>query len=414
MKNGLLLSLACFALLFTSTSFAQSNEVKKKAAEQDDPIGFAIQWLLGRQENYTPDSPVGTLPDAKLAPWQKGEKQRLKKVFEAAGGKGAEWPYEGVYRIGRKGMIPPGYRVGGTALVCTFLLEAPGFKTDQKRQEAVRRAIDFMLKELKTNKKLEGGPQRGYDVRGWAHTFALDFFLRANQQKIVKTSKRSGQVKKMIKDLLKRLETNEARDGGWNYTGGRSSSFMTGPTLLALYRAKANGFKVNKGLVKRALTALANGRVENGAFAYSGKARKGTKMGASAARSHVAELALLLAGKSEPERMVVAMNGFFKHWDDLLVRKGKQRTHLPPYNIAPYYFYFGHRYAALAIEYVPENERAAMREKLNKLLWKTRSENGSWNDRVFPRTSSFSTAMVGLSFLAQELPKLDQWKKKKL
>ena len=390
--------------------FAQE---KKAEQSREEAVSFAIDWLLGRQEKYEPDPPLRRLRDDQVPKWQAGEKKRLEKIFKQNRGKAGEWPYEGVYRIRPDGRIPPGYRVGGSAIVCTFLLEAPGFSQDKKRQEAVRRSIDFMSNELKTNEKLDGGPQRGYDVRGWGHTYALDFFLRAHQTKIVKSPKRAKKLRLMIKELLRRLETNEAKGGGWNYTGGRSSSFMTAPTLLALYRAKATGFKVKKGLVNRAIKALQTGRVKNGAFAYSGKGRKNTSMGASAARSHVAELALLLSGKSTPKKMMVAVDGFFEYWGYLLKRKSQQGTHIPPFNMAPYYFYYGHRYAALAIEYLPEDDRAPMRAKLEKLLWKTRSEGGQWNDRIFPRTSSFCTAEVGLAFLAPHLPRLDTWGKKK-
>ena len=47
----------------------------------------------------------------------------------------AEWPYEGVYRVG--GKIPYGYSVGGTSIACLALMEAPGFAADTARQDAV-------------------------------------------------------------------------------------------------------------------------------------------------------------------------------------------------------------------------------------------------------------------------------------
>jgi len=37
-------------------------------------------------------------------------------------------------------------------------------------------------------------------------------------------------------------------------------------------------------------------------------------------------------------------------------------------------------------------------------LWQVRGESGSWNDRVFPRSSSYGTAMTILAFRAPESP----------
>src|SRR5688572_27186598 len=55
----------------------------------------------------------------------------------------AEWPYEGVYRVG--GEIPIGYRVGGTGINALALILAPNYKADDQRQSAVRRATQFII-----------------------------------------------------------------------------------------------------------------------------------------------------------------------------------------------------------------------------------------------------------------------------
>jgi len=123
-------------------------------------------------------------------------------------------------------------------------------------------------------------------------------------------------------------------------------------------------------------------------------------MPGSSARSACAELALFKAGRSDVDALRVSVTGFFEGWEDLLDRKSKQGTHKGAYGIAPYYFFFGHTYAALAIEELPEAERAAQRAELARLIWKTRDGDGSWNDRIFSRTSSYSTAMVVLALQA--------------
>jgi hypothetical protein len=77
--------------------------------------------------------------------------------------------------------------------------------------------------------------------------------------------------------------------------------------------------------------------------------------------------------------------------------------------IAPYYFFYAHRYAAQAIELLPEAEREGYRAKLLALLWKVREEDGGWNDRVFPRSECFGTAMSMMALLAPRMPAPAGW-----
>ena len=121
-------------------------------------------------------------------------------------------------------------------------------------------------------------------------------------------------------------------------------------------------------------------------------------MPGSSARSACAELALYKAGRSDADALRKAVVGFFEGYDDLLVRKSQQGTHVGKYGIAPYYFFFGHTYVALAIEELPEAERDAHRAELRRLIWSTRNDDGSWNDRVFPRSAAYGTAVTVLAF----------------
>lgn len=404
------------ALAAEPASSGADEEAKAPSAKA---IAQAIQQgaalLVANQEAYTPDPPVGTLADDKLEEWQENERKRLAKIRKESSGAGSEWPYEGVYRVRPDGRIPAGYRVGGTAIACEALLRASGAQ-DEARTKAVERGIAFCLDQLEKNPELAAGPKRGYDVRGWGHTYALQLFLTALDLGVAKDE--HERIREMIPDLIRRLAANEVRGrdeesrGGWNYANDTSASpFMTGPTLFALYHAKSRGHEVDAGLIERALSALERGRdEESGAWAYSGDLRRATPMPGSNARSAVAELALFRAGRSDVDRLRVAVAGFFDHYDELLKRKSKQRTHEPPYGVAPYYFFFGHTYAAMAIEALPEKERPKWRERLAATVMKTREEDGGWNDRVFPRTKSYSTAMCLLALLAPSLPEIPEWK----
>jgi hypothetical protein len=383
---------------------AQAGDASAQTqVEVDAAVQRALELLVASQEEYAPDPPVGRMNADELAGWQAQERERLASLRREPG---REWPYEGVYRVG--GTIPAGYRVGGSAIVCSALLEAPGFEASEARRAAVARSLEFMLDELEQNELLAPGPKQGYDVRGWAHAYALHFFLRALERDVV-SSEQQERVSAMVPRLLACLAANEIPEGGgWNYAGGAASSFMTASTLLALFAARDGGFEVAPGMVERGLAALERARAaETGAFGYSGARQE--PMASSAARAAIAELCLLRAGRSDVARLRGAIAGFFDNWDHLRERKGQQGTHAPPYGIAPYYFYYGHTYAALAIEHLPEAERAEWRAKLRATLWRTREAHGGWNDRIFPRSESYSTAMAVLALIAPQLPAVPEW-----
>ncbi|MEO1698255.1 MAG: hypothetical protein AAFU73_13235 [Planctomycetota bacterium] len=371
----------------------------------DEAVAAGVKFLLGSQESYAADPPVGGLPDDELADWQKKERARLDRLRGAEGA--AEWPYEGVYRervAKRQIVIPSGYRVGGTAIVCTALLAADAGEPNDATRAALGRSLDFVLDRIEDDPAMDIGPKGDYDVRGWGHAYALSM-LDAMTRRGLAPEDRAERVAAAVPALVERIAANQTSMGGWNYAGhDRVSPFMTGATLLILFDAKAHGVDVPGDVVDKALDALEAARSAEVTYAYAGATGENVaQVSSSAARSAAAELALFHAGRSDARALRAAVDGFFAGWDDLLVRKSQQGTHKPPYGIAPYYFYFGHAYAARAIEALPEEERPALRAQLVERIERTREDDGTWNDRIFPRTASYSTAMAILALRAPEL-----------
>ena len=92
------------------------------------------------------------------------------------------------------------------------------------------------------------------------------------------------------------------------------------------------------------------------------------------------------------------------------MRKSQTGTHIPPYGIAPYYFLYGHVYAAQAIEFVSDpKKRDELRGKMRAMLAKSREADGSWNDRQFERSGGYGTAMALLAMHMPHLPKMPKW-----
>lgn len=339
------------------------------------------------------------------------EQESLDPAVPAKG----EWPYEGVYRAqelqGRPPVIPLGYRVGGTSIAALALIEAAGAQPRDEVRAALERALAFVLSKL-DDPFLNDEFLNGYDVRGWGHAYGLAFLLRLREAGLVPDARRKA-VDEAIHALVARLARSAiAEPGGWNYARGKDpshaapSTFMTAPTLQILFEAARAGEAVDRAVVEKALDALESARLaSSGAFQYGADPAHQNGKGfedvpGAIGRTPVCEVTLRLAGRGSVERVRAALEAFFAHWEWLEVRRKHDRTHVPPYMIAPYYFFYAHRYAAQAIEFLPEAERAGCRERLAKLLWAVREEDGGWNDRVFPRSENFGTAMTLLALAA--------------
>ncbi len=323
-------------------------------------------------------------------------------------GEEAEWPYEGVYR--EAGQIPIGYRIGGTAIAAWALLETPGYAGSEAAAAAVERGLRFVLDGL-AEEAMASGFRGRYDVRGWGHTYALTLLLRMRALERV-PAELEERVGERVSWLVQALaETEIPESGGWNYSrrkgfeGSRSASpFMTAPTVLALWEAQRQGIAVDADVVERALAALESCRIEGGALAYASGSERSTLPG-SIARLPVTEVVLGLAGRSSEKELLDSVRFFFEHWNELEKRRAKTGTHVAPHGVAPYYFFYGHYYASVAIEMLPTNVRAEWRARYLETLLSVRGESGGWNDRVFPRSEAFGTAMAMLSILEPGRPR---------
>ncbi len=334
-----------------------------------------------------------------------------------------EWPYEGVYRVSEGGehVIPIGYRVGGTAIAALALIRAPGYAEDPARRAAVAAATQFVASSI-DHPLMSHRVEATYDVRGWGYAYGLSFLL-AQRAAGHEPPDLASSVEAAIRFFIDGIEATAIPEiGGWNFArrGGfdapsPQAPFMTAPTLMALYEAAAAGHAVNQEVVAAGIRALEQARTETGAFVYSG-ARPGEGRGdgrsavpGSVGRMVVSELALALAGRSDALRLRSAVDGFLAHWDRLEERRAKSGTHAPPFGVAPYYFYFAHLYAAQAVELLPAADRPEYRQRIRGLLFKTRLEDGGWNDRVFPRSANYGTSMAILTLLAPDAPPPARW-----
>jgi len=314
------------------------------------------------------------------------------------------WAYEGVYRV--DGKIPVAYRAGGTALVAGALLaSAPD---DEKTKRALDRGLAYLISLLE-DPLLEASTEDLYDVRVWGHAAVLEHFCRAREAKSL--GERAKAVETWIPRLVRTLLTEELPQGGWNYAGRRQpASFVTAPVAQALLCARGQGYEVPREVLDRARKVLEDARSDSAAFLYAGQFKEGEarytsdQLEGSCARSAACETTLRLLGSGSLAAVQGALDAFHAHWGELEKRRKKTGTHEGPYKIAPYYFFYGHRYAGQAIQMLPEAQRARERERLLKVVMKTRDADGTWNDRVFDRSRAYGTAMIVMALLGDRAP----------
>ncbi len=263
---------------------------------------------------------------------------------------GGQWPYQGVVKDKKTGQPPIGYRVGGTSIVASTLLYAA--PQDKDAKEAIERATTFVLKGL-DDPEMAPSTKEAYDVRVWGHGYALEYFCHLRASKA--TGKRSKVIDEWIKKLVVTLVTEEIPGGGWNYANRKQqASFTTAPIVQALLLAKSQGEDVPAEVFKRARKVLEECRYDVGSFAYSGPAKQPSKeptsainkLPGSAAHSAVCETTLVLLGGGKMTEVKKGIDAFHTHWQELEKRRQKPGTHEGDYKIAPYFFYYGHRYCA--------------------------------------------------------------------
>lgn len=320
------------------------------------------------------------------------------------------WPYEGVYRVG--GKIPVGYRIGGTSIACSALISA---KLDDRSRigDAVTRGTDLILKELE-QRLMKPTQKSSYDVRIWGHIYALDYFCRL--QLTDGFDELKARTRPKIQELADAVVFQQTKNGGWNYSNRlQHCCFVTSPAVHALLLAREVGASVDDEVFARSLETLQKTRKENLVFPYSGtRSRRDTTQG-SIARGPVSEATMLLLGGGDQEKLQQCIDAFHEHWDELEKRRKKTGTHTPPHGIAPYYFYYAHRYAALAIRMLPREQQDAEFEKFYAVLLNTKDDDDTWNDRVFEQSKAYGTSMslLALSRDSVALPKPIQLKAEK-
>jgi len=290
------------------------------------------------------------------------------------------------------------FRTAVTAMAVTALVESKRTGSDEKVREALERGEDHLLKELPMARRAVGDAI--YNV--WTHGYGLQALVRMHERATAaKDTRRAERIRKVMDMQVDRLTRYESIDGGWGYYDFRaqtkrpsssSISFTTATILVAFHEAenRVKDFDVPDALIERAVASINRQRKPDHSYMY-GEYLKMRPMyginrpGGSLGRSQACNIALRIWGdeKITDDVLVEWLDRLRDRNGWLSIGRKRPVPHESWFAVAGYFYYYGHYYAALCIEDLPEKKAAPQKSMLAGILLELQEKDGSWWDYPF-------------------------------
>ena len=282
------------------------------------------------------------------------------------------------------------FRTAVTALCVSALIQVADLKRPDVLQ-AVERGEAFLFEQLSEVRRDE--PMLIYNV--WTHAYGIQALVDMHRR-LPDDSDRKQKIEALIREQFEKLSKYESAEGGWGYydfTAGTqrpassSTSFVNAAVLVAFDEARKIGVEPPTKLVERALKMIRFQRKPDNTYLYGTYLRNDPMMpinrpGGSLGRSQACNLALRVWGETSIEDTVC------REWLDRLISRngwldmGRKRPipHESHFQVAGYFYYFGHYYAALTIPLLPAADRPFYQDHLARILLGHQEKDGSWWD----------------------------------
>ncbi|MBI4583839.1 MAG: terpene cyclase/mutase family protein [Planctomycetes bacterium] len=284
------------------------------------------------------------------------------------------------------------FRSAVTSLCVMALTELEGARPQVG--SAIDRGERWLFENLPRLRRATGDAL--YNV--WGHGYAIQALARLARRP-PQDEARLRKVRNLIAGQVDLLGRYETVDGGWGYYDfnahtqkptADSTSFTTATILVAFAEARDLGSTLPEKLVKRAADSIVRQRKPDFSYLYGEylkwRPMRGiNRQGGSLGRSQACNLALRLWGDRAitDEVMKTALDRLFARnlWLDI----GRKRPipHESWFQVAGYFFYYGHYYAALCLEKLPPAERPEYQAHLAAVLLRLQEKDGSWWDFPF-------------------------------
>jgi hypothetical protein len=282
-----------------------------------------------------------------------------------------------------------GFRAATTALAVQALVEEDDGSPAVAR--AIGRGEDWLVAELPAVRRDD--PMLIYNV--WAHAYGIQALVALHGRKPDDAARRA-RLEELIRGQYELLGRYESAEGGWGYYdfGARtqrpnssSQSFVNAAVLVAFHDARAIGVEPPEKLVRRAVEATKLQQMPDFSYLYGSylkwrPRREVNRPAGSLGRSQACNLALRLWGDE------TVTDAVLEEWLDRLVDRngwlemGRKRPipHESFAQVAGYFYYFGHYYAARVIDVLPPEARPRHQDALARILLAVQDADGSWWD----------------------------------
>lgn len=283
------------------------------------------------------------------------------------------------------------FRAGTTALCVSGLIESGWVEKDAKVREALGRGEDWMLTRLPELRRADAVAI--YNV--WGHAYGIEALARMHRR-VGQSEERRRQIEEVVRIQYDRLRRYESVDGGWGYydfnAGAQrpatdSTSFVTAAALVAFRAAKEIGMPPPDGVLKRAVDSIQRQRKSDNTYLYGEylkwrPMREINRAAGSLGRSQACNVALRLWGDETITDRVLAewLQRLLDRNGWLSIGRKRPVPHESWFQVAGYFFYFGHYYAALAAEMLPPEAGNKFKGALAVLLIELQEKDGSWWD----------------------------------
>ena len=354
--------------------------------------------------------PVPKLPDVPPVPRADLEKQIEKGVYFLLDRQNKDGSWGSPRNTKGLNIYAPGFqshyafRLAVTSLCVSALIETGG-DTPQTRA-ALKDAEAYLLEHLPKLRRADATAM--YNV--WSHGYGLQALVRLRARAKAEPAK-IKKIDALIAQQFKMLGRYESVDGGWGYYDMRlgtmkpassSISFVNATVLVAFHEAKMAGLEPPKKLVTRALAALKRQHLPDGSFLYGEylkySPRRGiNRPGGSLGRSQAGNIALRLWGDKRitDKVMVDWLDRLYARNDWLGIGRKRPRPHEAWFQVAGYFYYYGHYYGALCLDHVPAAERPRLQDHMATIIMKYQEKDGSWWDFPFyDYHQQYGTAMA--------------------
>ncbi len=316
------------------------------------------------------------------------------------------------------------FRTAVTALATTALVEAAEQFDGEPRQAmetAIERGQQWLLRDSTKLRRVapDASSQLSKDktmtlYNVWGHAYTLHA-VAALHRRAVGNEALQGDLKTLMEYHVDRLRRDAFIDGGWGYydmrarthkPSGSSISFTTATVMIALQEAEKLGIDFPTELIEKARESILRQRFPDFAYAYGEYLSDYPRMpinrpSGSLGRSQACNLALRLYGDPNVSEAVLRawLNRLFARNGWLSMSRKRfivgESPHATFVRVAGYFYYYGHYYAAMCIEQLPESERPFFQDHLASTLLPLQEKDGSWWDfPLYDYHQQYGTAMA--------------------